>query len=153
MWNGTTWNELGTGHNSLDPNGYILTIATDTAYNVYAAGNFFDGTNDFFVSKYNPNTQHPSGIHDISLPGVDQATIMPNPSYAHAALSLSVTQATTIGITMYDMTGREVLDIYEGTVGAGEMKVPFDAGELSSGVYLIKISDGTASIQKRFVKL
>ena len=153
MWNGTTWSELGTGHNSLDPNGYILTIATDTVYNVYAAGNFFDGTNDFFVSKYNPNTQRPSGIHDISLPGVDQATIMPNPSYAHAAIALSVTQATTISISIYDMTGREVSDIYEATVGVGEMKVPFDAGRLSSGVYLIKISDDTSSIQKRFVKL
>ncbi len=41
-WDGTTWNELGVGINSLNANGNILSVSVDNKGNVYSAGSFAD---------------------------------------------------------------------------------------------------------------
>ncbi len=56
-WTGdTAWTKLGTGSHSLNANGYIYSIATDSAGSVYAAGAFTDQTyqssGNVYVAKW-----------------------------------------------------------------------------------------------------
>jgi hypothetical protein len=52
-WNGSSWDELGAGTNSLNANNRILSIAADNYGNVYAAGNFTDSSGYAYVAKWN----------------------------------------------------------------------------------------------------
>ena len=45
--------ELGTGSNSLKANGLINKIVVDNSGNVYAAGNFTNSSNSYYVAKWN----------------------------------------------------------------------------------------------------
>jgi hypothetical protein len=60
---------------------------------------------------------------------------------------------TDASIKMVDMTGREVMTLYSGLLPAGQKSISFDTQAISSGIYMIRISDGKTSVQKRFVKL
>jgi len=151
-WNGINWQELGTGNDALDPDSYILTIATDTAYNVYAAGYFIDGNSKYYVSEYDPNTQGASGIRTMAVSSYE-VSIAPNPSGSQANITLTVATDADLSVAIYDMTGREIKTIYNGPIAAGGKNIVFDAGALSSGIYLVTVSDGTSSAQQRFVKL
>jgi len=51
-WNGTTWNELGTGSNALNANAEIDAICVDASGNVYAGGIFTDTSAHFYVAKW-----------------------------------------------------------------------------------------------------
>jgi len=151
-WDGTKWFELGTGTNSLNPNSYILTIATDTASNVYAAGYFTDGNNTYWVAKYDPNNQGPNGVADIKS-SISDVQISPNPAAGSATLLLSAPAMTTAIVELYDMTGREITTLYNGDISAGAKTIVLNTEAISTGVYLIKVSDGKSTIQKRFVKI
>ena len=53
-WDGTQWGELGTGIYALNPvGGYVNSLDTDAAGNIYAGGAFTNGNGNYFVSKWN----------------------------------------------------------------------------------------------------
>lgn len=151
-WDGNSWQELGTGTNAFQPNSYILTIATDTSRNVYAGGYFTDFNNQYFVAKFDPNNQGPNGVNNINS-SIDEITITPNPSPSHVNILISSSAEALLTVKLYDMTGREISDLYQGPVNAGMRTINFDTESIATGSYLIKVSDGKTSIQKRFVKL
>ena len=151
-WDSTGWSELGSGNNSLNPNSYILTITTDTAYNVYAAGHFTDGSNKYYVAQFNPSNQPPAGINDIRS-SIAQLSITPNPTYGQTSIALITTHSDNINVELYDITGRKLDTIYSGQMDAGKKSITINTDLLSSGIYLVKASDGKTSIQNRFVKM
>jgi hypothetical protein len=151
-WNDTTWSELGTNGNALNPNSYILAIAVDSAYNVYAGGYFTDGNNNYYVAEYDPNTQTLSGIDNIA-PAAIGMTVIPNPSSANASIMINAAATSDFAISAYDMTGREVAEIYQGQLAAGANQLAFNTTGLSAGLYIVKATNGNATIQKRFVKM
>ncbi len=52
-FDGTSWSELGTGLNALNANNIINTLTTDSAGNIYAAGNFTNSSGKYYVAKWN----------------------------------------------------------------------------------------------------
>ena len=55
-----------------------------------------------------------------------------------------------VELRVYDILGREVVELINKTQSPGKYKVQFDAGNLSSGVYFyrIKTSSGFVSTKK-----
>jgi hypothetical protein len=51
-WNGTSWNELGSGSSALNANGTILTLASN-GDTIYAAGAFINKLNQKYIAKWN----------------------------------------------------------------------------------------------------
>ncbi len=51
-YNGSSWSELG-GTNALSANDDIIAIYSDTAGNIYAAGDFINSSGKYYVAKYN----------------------------------------------------------------------------------------------------
>jgi hypothetical protein len=143
-WNGTTWSELGTGSNILNPNGYILSVATDAELNVYAAGYFTDGESRYYVAEYDPNTQT-SGIHDISSAHV---RVYPDPATNAFEISILDESQSDYHVTLYDLTGRVVVE--KDFSGASVM---MQRGDMDAGSYLIQVTDQATnnSFKKRIV--
>ncbi len=54
-WDGTKWSEIG-GRFTSNIKGSILSICSDVAGNIYAAGMLFDANNKCYVSKWDGNT-------------------------------------------------------------------------------------------------
>ncbi len=73
----------------------------------------------------------------------------PNPFNPTTTISLSLKQSGLIKVSVYDMQGRRVADLFEGTKAAGEHVVSWDAQGVGSGIYLVRmIGDGFSDSRK-----
>jgi hypothetical protein len=59
----------------------------------------------------------------------------PNPFNPSTTISFTLTNATSVDLTVEDMMGREVAKVVSGRYGVGPHSVPFNAENLTSGVY------------------
>ena len=62
----------------------------------------------------------------------------PNPFNPQSQFSLMVKREQKVAVSVYDVVGRRVRTLFEGTMGAEQARVfVFEAGDLPSGLYLI----------------
>jgi len=54
-------------------------------------------------------------------------------------ISYELPQVADVQLQVFDMLGRQVATLVDGTVQAGTHRVTFDASNLSSGVYIYRL--------------
>ncbi|MDX1419470.1 MAG: T9SS type A sorting domain-containing protein [Rubricoccaceae bacterium] len=77
----------------------------------------------------------------------------PNPFSGRATVRYDVPEAGPVRVAVYDALGREVAVLVDGEQAAGTHEVAFDAGALSSGVYLARMTAAGASQTQRLTLL
>jgi len=75
----------------------------------------------------------------------------PNPFNPTTRVQYSVPYQRKVTITVYDVLGRRVKELFDGTQQAGTFTIEFDATSLTSGVYFIRFQFGTQVITKGVV--
>jgi hypothetical protein len=69
----------------------------------------------------------------------------PNPFNPATTFAFDLPVPSHVVLKVYDMLGREVATVVDHTLLAGSHQMPFQAGHLSSGVYLYRITADPAS--------
>ncbi len=64
----------------------------------------------------------------------------PNPFNPSTTLSYMLDSSSLVKLTVYDITGREVVALVDGFRDAGVHEVTFDASGLASGVYIYRLT-------------
>ena len=64
----------------------------------------------------------------------------PNPFNPSTKIRFAVPERSDVKLTLYDVLGRELNVIYDEVVNPGSKEVEFNAGNLSSGIYLVRMS-------------
>ena len=64
----------------------------------------------------------------------------PNPFNPSTTISFSVPQSGQVSLTIYDLLGRRVATLVNEELNAGNYNVKFDASQLSSGVYVYRLT-------------
>ncbi|MEM8601926.1 MAG: T9SS type A sorting domain-containing protein, partial [Bacteroidota bacterium] len=73
----------------------------------------------------------------------------PNPFASTTTVRYGVPAAMPVQLAVYDVTGREVARLVDGTAEAGYHTATFDASALPSGVYVLRLSaDGRAETHR-----
>lgn len=70
--------------------------------------------------------------------------VYPNPASAITCIALNNLHAEQGSVTLINGLGQEVLRIYEGQLPLGESKYFFNAAQLESGLYHVRIATGTS---------
>ena len=100
-----------------------------------------DGFNTFSLNRE---------VDDLFQPiayGISEA--YPNPFNPVTSFSYSIPEDGMVQVAVYDLNGRMVADMVNGWHSAGSYPVVWNANELSSGIYLLKMVAGEYSnIQK-----
>lgn len=105
--------------------------------------------NNFYIDDINIG-QATTGIDDVSV--VNNATIFPNPTEANSTLSLNMATAGKVTVNVIDITGKEVAQVFDGTLNDGETQLPINGSSiLASGVYIVNIKAGESVLQKKLV--
>lgn len=74
----------------------------------------------------------------------------PNPIRHHGTVSFAVKEQQEATLRLFNVLGQEVASVYRGTPTAGEMQTArLNAGDLSSGVYFLRLTAGTQSTTRR----
>ena len=63
----------------------------------------------------------------------------PNPFNPSTTLKLSIPEQSEVEVAVYDIVGRQVQLLVDGVMAAGVYEVVFDASELPSGIYLVRM--------------
>ena len=74
----------------------------------------------------------------------------PNPFNAETIIPILLPERSRIHVTVYDLLGRKVGDIYEGVLNAGNGQVRFDATSLASGMYFYRLEANGQERGKKF---
>ena len=64
----------------------------------------------------------------------------PNPFNASTVTSFKLQVSSKVNLTVYDVLGREVTSLFTGYLSAGYHEVVWDAKDLASGVYLVRLT-------------
>jgi uncharacterized repeat protein (TIGR01451 family) len=99
-----------------EPPATLLNNASEASFDVSAAqGRVLDGSHIALGSSY------------------------PNPFNPTTTVPFSVVEASQVRLAVYDLLGREVAVLVDGTVSAGVHEVIFEASQLPTGVYLVRL--------------
>ncbi|MEM6337336.1 MAG: T9SS type A sorting domain-containing protein, partial [Bacteroidota bacterium] len=76
----------------------------------------------------------------------------PNPLRSSATVQIALPEPADLNVTVYDLAGRRVRELAQGSYPAGTHALRFDASDLSAGVYLIRlVTPGRAFTRKAVV--
>ena len=106
-------------------------IANDTVYRVFITPNNTNGINE----ELNPirNTQ-----------------LFPNPSYQASTLLFTLKNSEQINISLFDVTGKKILQIVDEKMQIGNQKMNINTSKLMAGIYICKIQGESG---ERVIKL
>jgi hypothetical protein len=77
----------------------------------------------------------------------------PNPFNPTTLLPFDVPQNSQVAIIVYNVMGQEVATLVNGKYAAGRYQVSFDAGNLPSGLYLVKMTAGNYTAMNKMMLL
>mgnify|MGYP002823392248 CR=1 FL=1 len=66
--------------------------------------------------------------------------IYPNPFNAQTTISYSVPNTNYMELSIYDINGQKVHTLFNGTQNIGNYSIHWDAGDIPSGVYFVKLT-------------
>jgi hypothetical protein len=76
-------------------------------------------------------------------------SIYPNPFNPITNITYELPDDSYITISIYDLAGRKIIDLVNGTIQAGRFNTTWNAEQYSSGVYFIKMkTESFTKIQK-----
>jgi len=132
------------------PNDGFFDISA-TFVGAFGSVNWMENWTDFTPEGY------PLSVEESELSGVPTSFNVsqnyPNPFNPSTKIVYSVTEASNINITVFDVLGREVEVLVDGFKSAGVYELTFNAENLPSGLYLYTFEAGTTRITKKMTLL
>lgn len=135
---------------------FSFSDATDTIIYLHQTGNMnsfaLPITKEITAIQIDPDNWVLNQVGSITV-GIETETelqnftLIPNPASEKLNLFIPCTEKVNRLITIFDLTGRKMIDI-KSDLNAIEM----DISELTAGSYLIQVSDGRNIIIKKFIK-
>lgn len=101
-------------------------------------------------------TNVPIGIKNISEAVPSEYSLSqnyPNPFNPATNIKYQITKSGFVSLKVFDIMGREISTLVNEKQNAGTYEATFDAGDLSSGVYLYKLRAGEFTDTKKLIVL
>jgi hypothetical protein len=95
---------------------------------------------------------YPNSIKKKEKSFNSSVSLYPNPSPGIQTLSIISEKPLNLDVSIYDVTGRMLKEIYSGKIGQGEEAFTANLQDLTPGVYLYKIVLGEEIIYSKVIK-
>lgn len=85
--------------------------------------------------------------------GITLAQSYPNPFSSTTVIPFSLTESSDLRISVLDVVGREVAELVNGFIPAGEHTVAWDGAGAETGIYFYRLETAEGSLVRRLIKL
>ena len=103
---------------------------------------------DLTISKTDSDDGLPTVNHPYSF-SLDSC--FPNPFNATTAISFQLSALSFANLSVYDVSGRKLIELVNGWREAGMHEVTFDGSALASGIYVYRLKAGEYSASGKMV--
>ena len=93
----------------------------------------------------------PSSVDLTAEFGARLTDVTPNPAATTANVALSLERSLSAEITLHDLTGRRVADVFRGNLPAGTRRFDLPVAGLPAGTYLVRLVSNGGVLTRRFV--
>jgi hypothetical protein len=107
-----------------------------------------DGGNDIYIDDI--NIVSPASVSSPDLM-VTQFTVFPNPAQENTQAVFTLTESMSTDIQVLDITGREVMSVYNGDLAAGTHRFDLQTATLSKGIYFVRLRAGSGVVTQKLV--
>lgn len=94
------------------------------------------GGNNIYVDDINLNGM-PVGLEELSA-NSGSLMIIPNPAQDNAQLLIEMPSSDQVVIDLIDVTGRKLIELYNGNLAGGPQRIDLPISTLRSGVYMVR---------------
>lgn len=108
-----------------------------------------DGGNNVYIDDININGAA-VGIDDLLAAG-NSMVVIPNPASQEARVMLDLQQAGAVRMDLLDVLGRSIHVFHDGNMAQGRHQVEVPMGQLRSGMYFVRLQQGSIVRVERFV--
>ncbi|HRG02131.1 MAG TPA: M43 family zinc metalloprotease [Bacteroidia bacterium] len=107
-----------------------------------------NGGNNIFIDDINIDIS--TATKDITET-IDAVNLFPNPAVNVCSLKFNLNQTKSLSITIYNLLGEKVQTITKNVFESGEHELKFNTNNLSNGMYIVQLNDGSRAINKQLV--
>lgn len=135
----------------LAPGNYSYVLFTGTAGLMW-----WDADTILFTKLADDGITCGESVNDIAAAVQEkhnEITISPNPCNMKAVISFNLQEAMEIKAAVYDITGREIRQLFSGWRSAGENSIDFAGDNSASGMYFVRVSGKGMEAVERVVLL
>ncbi len=139
------------GNSSWQQIGFVPGFGTTSKEHSYSFNdnNLEDGTYSYrLLQKDFDGTTDYSDVVNVEVSSPSQFALnqnYPNPFNPSTKISYSLPEQSFVSIKIYNVTGEEVASLVNGVQTEGQHQVVFNAKNLSSGIYIAKMTAGSFS--------
>ncbi len=90
-------------------------------------------------------------VDPIATPTSYSLSVYPNPFNPTTTISFTLIEAGRVNVAVYDVNGRWIQTLEDKKRGAGDYKLTFDARDLPSGVYFVRMESGEFRATRKIV--
>ncbi len=101
--------------------------------------------------RFEPASRIPSDNSSMLPRAVRLNPPYPTPFNATTRISFELPQQSPVTIKVWNIAGREVATLFEGTKAAGVHSISWDATNVASGVYLVSLDTGISYVVRKTV--
>ncbi len=123
----------------------------------YYTGNLGNGDatyngDSIFIGSVTLTPGLPSGIDNVAG-NINDISVFPVPFDQKLNVDfMTLSSLSHVSLTVLSMGGKVIKELYSGPISSGRFNRSFDAGDLSAGVYLVKVQSGTESKVMKVLK-
>jgi hypothetical protein len=78
-------------------------------------------------------------------------TVYPNPFHGSTNISVNLSKASVVSLSVTDMVGQKVYEINNGSIDAGTHIYTFDGSQLQSGIYYFTVKAGENVVTRKMI--
>jgi PKD repeat protein len=105
-----------------------------------------------FNNVYIDNINIGTALNTLNIGDLIGLTIFPNPTNDITQITFSLETPKQIAMSLYDITGREVAQIYSGMSGVGEQNMQLNMSAYNSGMYFLRMVVDGEVVSKKIIK-
>ena len=102
-------------------------------------------TTSFIITEATNITK--PAVHKVE--NFDIARLYPNPFNARITIDFTILSPGLYDLSIYDLSGRKLVTLVNTGLNRGNYSFSWDATDMSSGVYLVRLSDGPQTITRK----
>jgi len=151
---GAALHTLGSGPISTAP--FTNPAPSQWRHEKIAMGSSFSAVNNLLLKfEFTPDSINPGNnifLDDINIENVvgikelknDKLSfqVLPNPASANVKIEFTLENKNTVSVELFDLSGKLIQKANYGNLEKGKQALSFDTGNLSSGLYILKLSNG-----------